>query len=92
MVPMSMLMEGAPPQPASLARECENLHRRVVPEGSDQMPERLTGLTSKVLAPAKSIAYGAEMGWMPLSPDGIAMCETRGVEAQAEGEGIHGRS
>ncbi len=33
-----------------------------------------------------------EMGWMPLSPDGIAMCHTRGVEAQAEGEGIHGRS
>jgi hypothetical protein len=33
-----------------------------------------------------------EMGWMPLSPDGIAMCQTRGVEAQAEGEGIHGRS
>ncbi len=33
-----------------------------------------------------------EMGWMPLSPDGIAMCETCGVEAQAEGEGIHGRS
>jgi transposase len=29
---------------------------------------------------------------MPLSPDGIAMCQTRGVEAQAEGEGIHGRS
>ena len=28
---------------------------------------------------------------MPLSPDGIAMCQTRGVEAQAEGEGIHGR-
>ena len=25
-------------------------------------------------------------------PDGIAMCHTRGVEAQAEGEGIHGRS
>lgn len=27
-----------------------------------------------------------------LTPDGIAMCHTRGVEAQAEGEGIHGRS
>ena len=24
---------------------------------------------------------------MPLSPDGIAMCQTRGVEAQVEGEG-----
>ena len=31
-----------------------------------------------------------EMGRMPLSPDGISMCQTRGVEAQAEGEGIHG--
>ncbi|WP_158547516.1 hypothetical protein [Rhodovulum sp. 12E13] len=33
-----------------------------------------------------------EMGWMPLSPDGIAMCQACGVESQAEGEGIHGRS
>src|SRR5690606_11911511 len=32
-----------------------------------------------------------EMVWMPLSPDGIAMCQTRGVEAQAIGEGIHGK-
>ncbi|SEL47700.1 quinolinate synthetase, partial [Roseovarius azorensis] len=31
-----------------------------------------------------------EMGWMPLSPDGIAMCQACGVESQAEGEGIHG--
>jgi len=30
-----------------------------------------------------------EMGWMPLSPDGIAMCQTRVVEAQAVEEGIH---
>ena len=29
---------------------------------------------------------------MPLSPDGSAQCQARGVEAQAEGEGIHGRS
>jgi hypothetical protein len=36
--------------------------------------------------------HSPEMGWMPLSPDGIAMCQTRGVEAQVEGEGIHGRS
>jgi len=36
------------------------------------------------------MAYNEEMGWMPLSPDGIAMCQTRGVEAQAEREGIHG--
>jgi hypothetical protein len=34
----------------------------------------------------------AEMGWMPLTPYGIAMCHTRGVETQVEGEGIHGRS
>lgn len=26
---------------------------------------------------------------MPLSPDGIAMCQACGVETQAEGEGIH---
>lgn len=26
---------------------------------------------------------------MPLSPDGIAMCQTRGVETQVVGEGIH---
>lgn len=32
-----------------------------------------------------------EMGWMPLSPDGIAMCRVCGVEIQAEGEGTHGR-
>jgi len=24
------------------------------------------------------------MGWMPLSPKGIAMCQTRGVEAQVK--------
>lgn len=29
---------------------------------------------------------------MPLSPDGIAMCQTRDFKAQAYGEGIHGRS
>ena len=28
---------------------------------------------------------------MPLSPYGISMCQVFGVEAQAEGEGIHGR-
>ena len=28
---------------------------------------------------------------MPLSPDGIAMCHTCGVESSSEGEGIHGR-
>lgn len=28
---------------------------------------------------------------MPLSLDGIAMCQTRGVNAQAEGVSIHGR-
>lgn len=39
-----------------------------------------------------SIAYEPEMGWMPLSPDGIAMCHTCGVETQVEREGIHGRS
>jgi hypothetical protein len=33
-----------------------------------------------------------EMGWMPLSPEGIAMCQACGVETQAEGDGIHGRS
>ena len=33
-----------------------------------------------------------EVGWRPLSRDGIAMCQTRGFEAQAVGVGIHGRS
>jgi len=33
-----------------------------------------------------------EMCWMPLTPDGIAMCHTRGVETQVEREGILGRS
>jgi hypothetical protein len=33
-----------------------------------------------------------EMGWMPLSPDGVAMCQPRGVEAQAIEEGIHGKN
>jgi transposase len=32
-----------------------------------------------------------DMGWMPLSPDGIAMCQACAVNAQAEGEGILGR-
>ena len=36
-----------------------------------------------------SMSNDPEMGWMPLSSDGIAMCQTRGVEAQAEGESIH---
>lgn len=40
----------------------------------------------------KSMIYGVEMGWMPLSPDGIAMCHTCDVESTSEREGIHGRS
>lgn len=31
-----------------------------------------------------------EMGWMPLSPNGIAMCQAWDVYAQATGEGIRG--
>jgi hypothetical protein len=31
-----------------------------------------------------------ELGWMPLSPDGIAMGHSCGVENTSEGEGIHG--
>ncbi|WP_458789656.1 hypothetical protein [Yoonia sp. MH D7] len=30
------------------------------------------------------------MGWIPLSPDGIALCHTCGVESRSEGEDIHG--
>ena len=31
-----------------------------------------------------------EMGWMPLSPNGIVMCQAWDVYAQATGEGIRG--
>lgn len=44
----------------------------------------------------KQISWGHLSRWRwggcRSPPDGIAMCHTRGVEAQVEGEGIHGRS
>jgi len=38
----------------------------------------------------QSMTYEPEMGWMPLSADGIAMYKACDVEAHAGGEGIHG--
>jgi len=36
------------------------------------------------------IVRQVELGWMPLSPDGIAMCRGCGVETKVEGEGSTG--
>jgi hypothetical protein len=47
-------------------------------------------LTSGAIALVKEFLPGD--GGDAAPPNGIAMCHTRGVEAQAEGEGVHGRS
>ena len=40
-----------------------------------------------------SFGWGEKMGWMPRSPNGIAMCQACDVKAQDKtGDGIHGRS
>jgi hypothetical protein len=40
-----------------------------------------------------SLPMAEKMGWMPHSPNGIAMCQACDVKAQDRtGDGIHGRS
>lgn len=72
----------------ALEREIETLRARNL--DADERIKRLM----QILKAYDRARFGrrSEMGWMPLSPDGIAMCHTRGVETQVEGEGIHGRS
>ncbi len=36
-----------------------------------------------------NLVFDMELGWMPLIQDRIAMCQSRAVHAQAEGERIH---
>ena len=43
----------------------------------------------KVYAACRDALKPPDMVWMLLSPDGIAMRQTRGVQAQAERDGIH---
>lgn len=46
---------------------------------------------SKTFASAGDLTE--KMGWMPRSPNGIAMCQACDVKAQDKtGDGIHGRS
>ena len=52
------------------------------PEGAFRAKLHLRTLARKSKTSLSISPNLPEMGWMPLSPDGIAMCQTCGVEAQ----------
>jgi hypothetical protein len=56
----------------------------------DRDPMKLLSVLIGMIRSHEESARKAEMGWMPLSPAGIVMCQTCVVEAQVKrGEGIH---